>query len=153
MEYSRGEEVVVDRPQLGWWLQLVDSSMFDESLMRDTVTEKWGTDLVGSCICDIEWPAGSPAPASLMMYGTAEDIPPDFDEMAYHVRPYMEEGQYFAFVLMKDKVLAKGGIEYVVVTKNVVLKVNGLIMIESAVNAALLQERYWIKAAERAARQ
>jgi hypothetical protein len=136
-------------PRLGWWLQLVDSAAFDEPLIRDIVTEKWGTDLVGACICDIDWPVGNPMPNSIAMYGTAEDTPPDFDMMSEVVRPHMEEGQYFAFVHMKDTVLAKGGIEYIVITKNTVVKVNGQLMIEGAVNSALSYERIWVEASER----
>lgn len=126
----------MESPLLGWWVQLVECSAFDESVRTAVLTE-WGKGLSGTTICQIIWLADQPQPVRLMMYGASEDIPPDFEEMAAVVRPLMDDYQYFAFVFMKDTVLAAGGLETVVITKYSILRVNGRLMITSAIKAAV----------------
>ena len=135
---------MADAQRLGWWVQLVDCAAVGEDI-RSAVVEGWGRELSGSSVCVIDWLEGQPQPTQLMMYGTAEDIPPDFDEMASSVRPLMEYGQYFAFVFMKDTMLAVGGLECVVITKNAAVRVNGRMMISSAIESALHAEGLWIR--------
>jgi len=129
-------------PRLGWWVQLVECSAFDKGV-RTAVMGSWGLELFGSAVCEIDWPEGNPAPNMLMMYGTAEDVPPNFDEMAEHVRMVMDDDQYFAFIFMKDVLLAKGGLECVAISKNAVVRINGRLMIDRIVSSALSIESSW----------
>jgi hypothetical protein len=139
----------VEQPKLGWWVNLVDSSSFDEPLVRDVVIEKWGASLVGSCICDVDWPEHNPTPSSVAMYGTLDDAPPDFEMIAEYTRPHMEENQYFVFVSMHHNVLAKGGVKFTVITKHTILTISGMVVIESAVNEALSYDKWLVRQAER----
>jgi len=126
----------VSDPRLGWWVQLVECSAFDSDV-RAAVLDNWGRELSGSSICTIDWPDGYPIPNQLTMYGTAEDIQPNFDEMACAVKEFMDATQYFAFIFMKDTVLATGGLECVVFSKNTMLRVNGRVMIQHTIEKAL----------------
>jgi len=134
-------------PRLGWWVQLVDCSAFGEDV-RMAAVGNWGRELVGPSVCDLDWPEDNPMPNMVMMYGIADDIPPDFDQMAEAVRPFMGDYQYFAFVFMKDTVLAEGGLECVVITKHTVLRINGRLMIQSAIDSALAVDERWRESTE-----
>ena len=123
-------------PRLGWWVQLVECSAFDADV-RTAVLDNWGRGLSGSSVCTIDWPDSYPMPSQLTMYGTTEDIQPNFDEMACAVKEFMDDTQYFAFIFMKDTVLARGGIECVVFSKNTMLRVNGRVMIQHTIEKAL----------------
>jgi len=129
-------------PRLGWWVQLVECSAFDDDI-RMAVLKGWGSELFNSSICEIDWPESHPMPNQLMMYGTAEDRQPDFNEMAAYVRQRMSATQYFAFVFMKDTLLANGGLECIVITKNTVVRINGQLMITTAIESALNTETFW----------
>ncbi|MBD3856145.1 MAG: hypothetical protein IFK92_06370 [Acidobacteria bacterium] len=125
-----------DLPMLGWWAQLVRSSAFDDRLVRDVAMKKWGTDLVGSVNYDIEW-LDTPLPSYIMISGTTEDTPPDFDEMANQMQPVMNDGEYFVFMYMMNHVLSNKGVQCIVITSHAVVKVSGAFMIEKAVDMAL----------------
>jgi len=137
----------VSAPRLGWWAQLVECSAFDEDI-RAAVLAYWGAGLSGSAIGEVVWLADHPQPAVVMMYGTAEDIPPDFDEMAQVVQPHMDDHQYFAFVFMKDTLLATGGLECIVISKHSVIRLNGRLMISAAVDIALRGDAEWVRSTE-----
>jgi hypothetical protein len=139
-------------PRLGWWVQLVDCSGFDNDV-RMAVLGNWGRDLVGPSVCEIDWPEDNPMPNMLMMYGVVDDIPPDFDQMAEDVRQFMGDYQYFVFVFMKDTILAKGGLECIVITKHTVLRINGRLLIQSAIDSALAVDERWRESTERIDRE
>lgn len=132
----------MNQPRLGWWVQLVGCSAFGRAV-RSAVLNDWCQGLSGNVVGEIIWLPDDPQPAMLMVYGTAEDIPPDFEEMAEVVQPLMGDDQYFAFVFMKDTMLATGGLECVIITKNSLLRVNGRLMINSAVESALTTDAKW----------
>ena len=133
---------------LGWWLQLVDSSQFDEPLVRDAAVNNWASNPHGTFVRIVDWPKDNPSPLRVNIYGTREDIPPDLDDMAEAVRPYMLDGQYFMFAFMQDAALSPDGIKFIVFTKRVLLKVSGSVSIESVVNEALVHDKMAIRLAE-----
>ena len=129
-------EKLVESPRLGWWLRLVQSSAFVNAELPEVVKKHWGTDLIGASMCEIEW-NGTPLPGSISMYGTVEDGPPDLEAMASAVRPFMADGEYFAFLMMMDPVLSNDGFRCIVFSNNSFLFERGYVVIETAVNTLL----------------
>ena len=129
-----------DQPKLGWWLQLVRSSAFENEELPAIVKKNWGTDLVGASVCEIDW-EDTPVPESITMYGTVEDGPPDFEDMAESVRSYMNDGEYFVFLYVMAPVISDNGFQCIAFTNNTFLIEHGKLLVERAITTVLTSDR------------
>lgn len=127
-----------EEKRLGWWIQLVESTVSDNNMLRDMFVDCWADTSDGNGIAEVNWPENDMMPISASVYGAVEDSPPDFDEFARAIQPYMEAGQYFVFIHALHTSLSNNGVECVVITDNAVLKLGGKFMIQKAIDVALL---------------
>lgn len=127
-----------EEKKLGWWIQLVESTVCDNSMLRDIFVDCWPDTSDGNGIAEVNWPENDMMPISASVYGAVEDSPLDFEEFARAIQPYMEVGQCFVFMHMMHAGLSNNGADCVVITDTAVLRLDGKFMINRARDVALL---------------
>jgi len=120
-----------------WWLQLVDSTAFENYDEIYRQIEAWETE---TDKYHIDWDPSVPKPTSIAGHGFA-DFAPDVEDYISQLQELLEDREYLIFSLvLNHAIIDRAGISVILVTKRIIAHINGAEMIERARRLVMASE-------------